>query len=83
MKILAILGMVAGGSLALLVLRVFHAQWGEFVPLLLTALVSNALAGLLAYALFHRTATDAGAHRMIALVGYVFGVIAGVYLYYT
>ncbi len=82
MKLLAILGLVAGGMLAIVVLRAVNGNWSEFGPLVVTAAGLNVVVGAIGYFVFRRSSPEVTYYKVGLALSYVAGIACGGYLYY-
>jgi hypothetical protein len=84
MKLLAILCLVAGAVTSLTAFRAINGRWGSFGELASVTGVLNVLVGLIAYALFRRTASPgASTYRIGLILAYIAGLVCGGYLYFN
>jgi hypothetical protein len=81
LKLIALPAIVAGLLLAVLALRVGNGNWAEFGTIALWTAGVNAFTALLAVALFRRRNPGAGVAKGLLALGYVVGIVIGVYLY--
>ena len=82
MKLLAILGLVAGGMLAVVVLRTANGNWSEFWPLVAITAGLNLVVGVIGYFIFRRSNPDVTYYKVGLAAAYIAGIGCGGYLYY-
>jgi hypothetical protein len=81
-KLLVILCLVAGGSLAFWVLRSVRGNWDGFWELGAIAAGLNAVVGLIAYGVFRRARPELSYYRLGLVLAYAAGLASGEYLYF-
>ena len=82
MKLLVMLCLAAGGSLALFVLRSVRGNWDGFWELAGITAALNSLVGLIAYAVFRRERPGLSYYRLGLGLAYSVGLVSGGYLYF-
>src|SRR5260370_215587 len=79
MKALGFLYMVAGTTIAILVLRAAHGQWDEFGLIALYTAIPNAFTGLIAYFIFRRRQPELDIDKVLLVGCYIIGIGGGAY----
>ena len=81
MHALGFLYMVAGATIAILVLRAAHGQWDEFGLIALYTAISNAFTALIAYFIFRRRPPELDIDKVLLVACYIIGIGGGAYFY--
>lgn len=83
MKILGFIYMAGGCTLAILILRVAHGIWADFWEIAMTSAIPNGLTALLGIVFFGKPTPENSMHRVLLVLCYLVGIVAGCYFFFT
>lgn len=83
MKVLGLVYLAAGGTLATLLLQMLQGRGTNVGEMAMMTAIPNVITALLAVLFFRKSAEDATMHRVLLVTGYLAGMGVGTYMYYT